>query len=202
MTDGCGFSGDNQDSDAAGRRRKRNQRGRRKERVLHTRISQQLSEDIRRLADDLRVPVSNLVRNVLEEVFTVVESVTDDVGDFFDDVVEEAGDVRERVRKQQRAARSTRNEMPRRRRSASARASNIEDEFLHDEAAEGRQGKSGAGRQDASDDLLGWQPMVLNRAVPCTRCGNTLARGADAMMAIRADGRLGSVICPPCSAKD
>jgi hypothetical protein len=38
----------------------------RKERVLHTRISQQLAEDIGRMAEDLRVPVSNLVRNVLE----------------------------------------------------------------------------------------------------------------------------------------
>jgi len=201
MTDRRGFSQEDQDFDAADRRQRRNQRGRRKERVLHTRISQQLSEEIRGLADDLRVPVSNLVRNVLEEVFTVVESVSDDVGDFLDDVVEEAGGVRERVRKQQRAARSRRNEMPRKRRAASARASDIEDEFLHDEAAEDRQGKSGAERQDASEDLLGWQPMVLNRAVPCTRCGSTLARGAEAMMAIQADGRLGSVICRPCSAK-
>ncbi len=43
----------------------------RKERVLHTRISEQLSEDIRNFAADLRVPASNLVRNVLEEVFAV-----------------------------------------------------------------------------------------------------------------------------------
>ena len=53
----------------------------RKERVLHTRISEQLSEDIRQMADELRVPVSNLVRNVLEEAFAVVETVTDNVGD-------------------------------------------------------------------------------------------------------------------------
>src|SRR4029450_6260076 len=38
----------------------------RHERVLHTRISEELSDDIRRAADDLRVPVSHLVRHVLE----------------------------------------------------------------------------------------------------------------------------------------
>jgi len=66
----------------------------RKERVLHTRISQQLAEDIGRMAEDLRVPVSNLVRNVLEEVFSVVETVTDNVGELIEDVMDEAGRLR------------------------------------------------------------------------------------------------------------
>ena len=68
----------------------------RKERVLHTRISQQLAEDIGRMADDLRVPVSNLVRNVLEEVFSVVETVSDNVGELIEGVMDEAERVRRR----------------------------------------------------------------------------------------------------------
>ena len=68
----------------------------RKERVLHTRISQQLAEDIGRMAEDLRVPVSNLVRNVLEEVFSVVETVTDNVGELIEGVMDEAERVRQR----------------------------------------------------------------------------------------------------------
>ena len=68
----------------------------RKERVLHTRISQQLAQDIGRMAEDLRVPVSNLVRNVLEEVFSVVETVTDNVGELIEDVMDEAGRARRR----------------------------------------------------------------------------------------------------------
>ena len=54
---------------------------RRKERVLHTRISEDLAEDLRKIAEDLRVPVSNVVRNVLEEAFSMVETVTENVGD-------------------------------------------------------------------------------------------------------------------------
>ncbi len=81
-----------------GRRHHRQQRHqRRKERVLHTRVSDTLAEDIRRIADDLRVPASNLVRNVLEEVFDVVESVSDDMTDLFGDVLQEADAARERL---------------------------------------------------------------------------------------------------------
>jgi hypothetical protein len=68
----------------------------RKERVLHTRISQQLAEDIGRVAEDLRVPVSNLVRNVLEEVFSVVETVADNVGELIEGVMDEAERARQR----------------------------------------------------------------------------------------------------------
>lgn len=81
-------------------------RGARKERVLHTRVSESLARDIRRMAEDLRVPASNLVRNVLEEVFDVVESVSDDVGSLFEEMLDEAEAARERV--QQARARSRR----------------------------------------------------------------------------------------------
>jgi len=91
----------------AGRRRRQRHRHRaRKERVLHTRVSENLAEDIRRIADDLRVPASNLVRNVLEEVFDVVESVSDDVGHLFDEVVEEADAARERLARRRGRGRS------------------------------------------------------------------------------------------------
>lgn len=79
----------------------------RKERVLHTRVSDNLAEDIRRIADDLRVPASNLVRNVLEEVFEVVESVGDDMGELLANVLEEADAARSRL-SQNRAVRAER----------------------------------------------------------------------------------------------
>ncbi len=69
----------------------------RKERVLHTRVSERLAEDIRRAAGDLRVPVSNLVRNVLEDAFSVVRAVTGEVGVLIEDVVVEADRAREQL---------------------------------------------------------------------------------------------------------
>ena len=85
------------DSEPDARTASERPRRERKERVLHTRISQQLAEDIGRMAEDLRVPVSNLVRNVLEEVFSVVETVTDNVGELIEGVMDEAGRARRRA---------------------------------------------------------------------------------------------------------
>ncbi len=197
-----------------GDRSRRPHHGRRKERVLHTRISEELSQDLRELAEDLRVPVSNLVRNVLEEVFTVVENVTDDVGDFFEDVVDEADGIRERIRNQQaeqaRSARSdSRNPRSRRRHSRRGRRDrspiDVEKEFRRDEAEEVRD--SGSSEASATtppgeENVLGWQPIVLNTAITCPRCDTTLAPGVNAMMAILQAGGTGKVVCPSCVAKN
>ena len=51
----------------------------RKEKVLHTRIPAALEEQIKRLAEGLRVPVSNLVRNMLEDAILVTKRVRDHI---------------------------------------------------------------------------------------------------------------------------
>ena len=93
----CGPEGSDRSdrSDRGWESRRRHRR--RKERILHTRVSDTLAEDIRRVAEDLRVPMSNLVRNVLEEAFSVVERVTDDVGELVDEVIDEAERARDRM---------------------------------------------------------------------------------------------------------
>jgi hypothetical protein len=50
----------------------------RKEKVIHTRISESLDEEIRRRATGLGVSVSNLVRNVLLNTFGLVEDIMAD----------------------------------------------------------------------------------------------------------------------------
>ncbi|MGH7820361.1 MAG: hypothetical protein ACREQ9_11345 [Candidatus Binatia bacterium] len=49
-----------------------------KDKVLHTRIPESLEDAIKVKARHLRVPVSNLVRNVLEQAFQLVEDVVED----------------------------------------------------------------------------------------------------------------------------
>lgn len=201
MTDEKFGCEDGRSSSSGSRRSRHHQRGRRKERVLHTRVSEQLSEDIRRLADDLRVPVSNLVRNVLEEVFTAIEHVSGDVGEFVEDMVEEADGVRERIRNQQRAARRRRRDARRGgRRSASADPVDVEQELRQDEAAEaGEPSQAPASDSGPLADVLGWQPIVLNQAVNCSRCDNRLNPEGDAFMAISQGGGLGQIVCPGCT---
>jgi plasmid stability protein len=50
----------------------------RKEKVIHTRVSEGLDEEIRDRAARLGVSVSNLVRNVLQNAFGLVEDVVAD----------------------------------------------------------------------------------------------------------------------------
>jgi hypothetical protein len=47
-----------------------------KERVLHTRIPAVLERDLKRLAHQLRVPVSNLVRTILEDSLRVADKAS------------------------------------------------------------------------------------------------------------------------------
>ena len=153
----------------------------RKERVLHTRISQQLAEDIGRMADDLRVPVSNLVRNVLEEVFSVVETVSDNVGDLIGGVMDEAGRARERARRGR-----TRGARWRERESAEA------DARAEEEPA------PAAARPAEPADLLGWQPLILARASTCSECAEPLAPGERAYVGITRAGASDLTLCADC----
>ena len=219
--------GSRRQSHSFGQRRHRSRHGERKERVLHTRVSEQLSEDIRRFAEDLRIPVSNLVRNVLEEVFTVVDGVTSDVGVLFDDLLEEAEGVRDRVRHQTRPWRGTR----RRSRRRGARSdhdvdSNLETEIEHelreDEAVESGPRSQAPGHLPASDDdsttesepsheqpaatelfpdVLGWQPLVLNRDFECGRCKRSLIAGESAFLGLAAAGLTEIALCGRCAGR-
>ncbi len=66
-----------------------------KARVLHTRIPESLEDAIKIRARRLRVPVSNLVRNVLESAFNLVEDVVEDGLDIADTARRGAERVRE-----------------------------------------------------------------------------------------------------------
>lgn len=179
--------------------------------MLHTRISEQLADDIRRLADDLRVPASNLVRNVLEEVFTMVESVSEDVGELFDDVLDEAEEARERVRR--RSAR-------RRRRHGSERAPEadrarrfdgwvereLEPEDVAREPFAARPTDEAASRasstpaaDDPLADVMGWQRLVLNHDRRCARCDVALPRGTEACLGLTSRGLVDTAVCRRCA---
>lgn len=50
-----------------------------KERVLHTRVPAVLEQELKRFADNLRVPVSNLVRTILEDALQVADVASNNV---------------------------------------------------------------------------------------------------------------------------
>jgi hypothetical protein len=210
----------NHTTDSCRSHKRRRDRGHhaRKERVLHTRVSEQLSDDIRKFADDLRVPASNLVRNVLEEVFTMVDGVSDDVGGLFDELIEEAEGVRERVRNQAdssgRRRHRGRGAMGRRRRRTHLEDDDVEAELKRDESSEKSQTTSTDDPVTTEEaqpveappraaelfpDILGWQPLVLNRDFQCGRCARTLAGGESAFLGLGEKGLTQIALCGRCA---
>lgn len=76
----------------------RDQGSARKERVLHTRIPAVLEQELKRFADNLRVPVSNLVRTILEDALTVADRASGRVEAELQAVARAASDQREKMR--------------------------------------------------------------------------------------------------------
>lgn len=172
------------------RRRSQDDRSRRsnerKERVLHTRISEPLAEDIRRIAEELRMPVSNIVRNVLEEAFDVVETVTENVGDLIENVVEDA--------ERGRWSDSFRNAGHARRRHRSR-------PVREERAAPPVQPASSAPQSEAPpefSEIVGWQPLILNRNQVCADCESRLDRGERAYAGMSEAGVLSNYLCQDC----
>jgi len=77
-------------------------KGDRKERVLHTRIPAVLEQELKRFADNLRVPVSNLVRTILEDALTVADRATGRVEQELQAAAKAASDRRESLRTKMR----------------------------------------------------------------------------------------------------
>jgi hypothetical protein len=153
---------------------------------LHTRISDDLDEALQDAARRLRVPVSNLVRNVLEDVFDVVEAVTQNVGGFVEDVVEEAQDLGRRWEGRFRE------------RTAEARARRVETD--RDEAPPAPP-KPPAPEPEARaefPDVAAWQPLVMNTVHECAGCGRAMRRGDNAFLAVGGTRTGPTFLCESC----
>jgi hypothetical protein len=70
-----------------------------KERVLHTRVPAVLEAELKRLADNIRVPVSNLVRTILEDAVSVADRASESVERELRTVAQRVGDEREKLRR-------------------------------------------------------------------------------------------------------
>ncbi len=87
------------DDDSESRRRRREDAP--KERVLHTRVPAVLDQELKRLARSLRVPVSNVVRAILEDAVDAVDTVGEraegELMGFLDRLARQRDELRSRV---------------------------------------------------------------------------------------------------------
>jgi hypothetical protein len=70
-----------------------------KERVLHTRVPAVLERELKRFAENLRVPVSNLVRTILEDALSVADAATESVEERLKRAAKHLEREREKLRK-------------------------------------------------------------------------------------------------------
>lgn len=132
-----------------------------KERVLHTRVPAVLEKELKRLATNLRVPVSNVVRAILEDAVEVADVATKRTEAELRGWAEKLGDERERLRKR-------------------VRPSEI-DEPEPEEAELGR---------DPLEGVIGFQPLVLASAMKCAKCGRSFDEGDEAFVGIGGKARV------------
>lgn len=70
-----------------------------KERVIHTRVPAVLEAELKRFAENLRVPVSNLIRTILEDAVAVADKATESVERELRTAANKVNDEREKLRR-------------------------------------------------------------------------------------------------------
>lgn len=71
----------------------------RKERVIHTRVPAPLEEELKRFAEELRIPVSNLIRTILEDALAAADQAGERVERGLRDGAARLADGREHLRR-------------------------------------------------------------------------------------------------------
>lgn len=127
----------------------------RKDRVIQTRVPEDLESALKEEARKQRVTVSHLIRNVLEDTFDLV-----------DNIVAESTHLAQTVRRDARRIAQ----------SAQGFRSRPGEETSFVPALQG-----GERAQELLDTVYGWQELVMNKTVGCTRCGKTVQKGQKGM---------------------
>jgi hypothetical protein len=128
--------------------------GRKKERVLHTRVPAVLERELKRFADNLRIPVSNLVRTILEDAL----HVADFAGSGIEQRLKSVAKLPDREHLKQRV------------------------------------------KSDPLAGILAFQAITLAQPTACGTCGDPVARGTEAHLAVSGTSYRGKnlIVCRAC----
>ncbi len=166
----------------------------RKEKVLHTRVPTVLERELKELAKNLRVPVSNLVRTILQDALSTAEALGRVAEDELRGAAEKLAENRARLD----AAAAVQGEAL----QASLRARDLDlpsvpgDEPEPEPESEPAPGP-GPGA-DPLDGVLGFQQMVLAIPSKCSICGIALDVGEPAYLGVLATPGSQVIIGPEC----
>ena len=159
----------------------------RKDRLIQTRVPQNLESTLKDEARKRRLSVSHLIRNVLEDTFNLVDNVVVDFDRVVTDSVEMANTVRRDV---QRLAATARGETAHREERPGS-------EPPAEEVAPGPVLEPLEGGPLAS--VYAFQELVLNRPAECARCDEIIGRGVRAYLGLSDDPEAPRIwVCSDC----
>jgi hypothetical protein len=191
------------------RRRRRSRIRDRKDRLIQTRVAEDLEQRLKDEAAKRRLTVSHLIRNTLEDAFNLVEDVTNDVGQLVTGSVELAAAVSRDARRFASMVRGIPTESREHDEDAStAGGDGTESDMPLDEvSANDTSVAESPGRveappseEDALAHVYGWNRVVANRDALCARCSAVIRRGDDAMVGLSDDPtKPRAWLCAPCS---
>lgn len=141
----------------------------RKERVLHTRVPAVLEQELKRLAHSWRVPVSNVVRAILEDAVAAVDVVGRRAEGNLHHVVDRLAEQRERLR--------TMTTQESREEQAPPESSVT--------AAQPEPASAAPVADDVMAGIMGFQPLKLAAKTTCSRCGRAMRVGEEAYLGVR-----------------
>lgn len=182
----------------------------RKDRLIQTRVPQDLESTLKDEARKRRLSVSHLIRNVLEDTFSLVDNVVTEVDRVVTDSVEMAQTLKRDAQRLAATARGHTAHRDRRPdaspRGASPASSSGEEGVpgaieaaiveaaaeLHTEvpATEGTSAASAPSPAESTAspgtgplaEVYGFQELLLNRPATCANCGTVIPRGARAYL--------------------
>jgi hypothetical protein len=166
------------------RRRRRSDRVL-KDRLIQTRVPEDLESALKDAASKRRLSVSHLIRNVLEDTFHLVDNVITEVDHIVQDSVGLARQVRKDASRIGDAAR--RDEAPT---PAPTQAT---------PATAPTQAAPATPTTPSLDHVLAWNKVVLNRDAVCAKCGKALAKGAEGHLGLAQEpGHPPAWLCSAC----
>jgi hypothetical protein len=133
----------------------------RKDRLIQTRVPESLESALKEEATRRRLPVSQLVRNILEDTLQIVGDVVDGVDAIVQDSIALGRQVGQNVRARSSASPPTETE------TTPTAAPPPADPAL--------------------DDVYAWNEVVPSRPATCSSCGVALAAGNPAFVGLRDD---------------
>jgi hypothetical protein len=176
----------------------------RKDRLIQTRVPQNLESTLKDEARKRRLSVSHLIRNVLEDTFNLVDNVVTEVDRV---VADSVGMAQTLKRDAQRLAATARGRTEHRETPSSEPppADDAEAEALAptdepeangvDDAQTPSRGIRAAG---VPAGIYGFQELVLNRAAECASCHVAIPRGARAFLGMADEPGPRVWVCQEC----